>query len=91
MADDKIFKYKGKTIDELKKLSMEELMVIIPSDLRRKMKRGLIELLKNSNSYVNSVNHIGESMDGGKILTHGLISCWTIGMLMWWCPVPRRP
>ncbi len=43
MADDKIFKYKGKTIDELKKLSMEELMVIIPSDLRRKMKRGFTE------------------------------------------------
>jgi len=52
------------------------------NSLGRKMKRGLIELLKNSNSYVNSVNHIGESMDGGKILTHGLISCWTIGMLM---------
>lgn len=43
MADDKIFKYKGKTIEELKKLSMEELMVLLPSDLRRKMKRGFTE------------------------------------------------
>lgn len=43
MAEDKIFKYKGKTIEELKKYSMEELVILFPSDLRRKVKRGFTE------------------------------------------------
>jgi small subunit ribosomal protein S19 len=43
MAEEKIFKYKGKTLDELKSLSIEELSELFPSDLRRKIKRGFTE------------------------------------------------
>ncbi len=43
MSDDKIFKFRGKTIEELKALSMDDLAVLLPSDLRRKMKRGFTE------------------------------------------------
>ena len=41
--DDQIFKYKGKTLDELKALSMEELSILLPSSQRRKIKRGFTE------------------------------------------------
>lgn len=43
MAEDKIFKYKGKTIDELKALSLEEFALLVPSTLRRKINRGFSE------------------------------------------------
>ncbi|HEX55234.1 MAG: 30S ribosomal protein S19 [Candidatus Altiarchaeales archaeon] len=39
----RIFKYKGYTLDELKKMSMDELVNIMPSDIRRKLKRGFTE------------------------------------------------
>lgn len=49
------FKYRGKTLEELKKLSLKELAEILPSRERRKMKRGfthvektLIEKAKNA-------------------------------------------
>ncbi len=34
------FKYRGKTIDELRKMSNEELMPLVNADLRRVLKRG---------------------------------------------------
>ena len=43
MAEDKIFKYKGKTIEELKALSLEEFALLVPSTLRRKINRGFSE------------------------------------------------
>jgi len=43
MAEDKVFKYKGKTLEELQALTMEELASILPSNLRRKMNRGFTE------------------------------------------------
>ena len=39
----KEFTYKGKTIDELKKLSLNELAQLLPSRQRRKIKRGFID------------------------------------------------
>lgn len=35
----KIFTYKGRTLEELKKMSLTELAAIMPSDARRKLKR----------------------------------------------------
>lgn len=43
MANDKLFKFKGKTIDELKALSLEEFATLIDSTKRRKLKRGFTE------------------------------------------------
>jgi len=40
MENEKTFKYKGKSLDELKSMSMEDLAKILPSDLRRKITRG---------------------------------------------------
>lgn len=40
MEEEKIFKYKGKTLEELQALSVEELALIFPSDVRRKLTRG---------------------------------------------------
>jgi small subunit ribosomal protein S19 len=39
----KIFTYKGKTIEELKKLSLNEFIELVPSRQRRSLKRGLTE------------------------------------------------
>ena len=43
MAEDKIFKYKGKTLEELKALSVKELAELLPSSQRRKINRGFTE------------------------------------------------
>lgn len=43
MAEDKSFKYKGKTLEELKAMSFEEFTALLPSDLRRKIRRGFTE------------------------------------------------
>ena len=43
MAEDKIFKYKGKTLEELQAMSLEELSKILPSRERRKIIRGFSE------------------------------------------------
>lgn len=44
MADEqKKFKYKGKTLEELKLMSNEEFFLLLPSDLRRKTKRGFTQ------------------------------------------------
>lgn len=40
MAADDILIYKGKTLEELKALSSEEILLLLPSTVRRKIKRG---------------------------------------------------
>ncbi|MEC8220518.1 MAG: ribosomal protein S19 family protein [Nanoarchaeota archaeon] len=41
MSDDKIFTFRGKTLDELKALSEEEFVALLPAAARRKYARGL--------------------------------------------------
>ncbi|MDA3855294.1 MAG: ribosomal protein S19 family protein [Candidatus Woesearchaeota archaeon] len=43
MAEDKQFTYRGKTLDELKAMSTEQFSELLPSELRRKVKRGFGE------------------------------------------------
>lgn len=43
MAEEKIFKYKGKTTEELKAMPLEELSLLLPSRHRRKINRGFSE------------------------------------------------
>ncbi len=43
MVQDKIFKFHGKTIEELKSLSLEEFSKLVDSNVRRKIKRGFTE------------------------------------------------
>ncbi len=43
MAEDKIYYYRGKTVEELKSMSFEEFTSLLPSDLKRKIKRGFTE------------------------------------------------
>ena len=42
----RIFKYKGKTLEELKKMSLEEFSKLLPSRSRRSLLRGLTERQK---------------------------------------------
>ena len=42
----KEFTYKGKTLDDLKKLSLKELMLLLPSRQRRTLKRGFTDAQK---------------------------------------------
>jgi len=42
----RIFKYKGKTLDDLKKMSLEEFSKLLPSRERRSLLRGLTERQK---------------------------------------------
>jgi len=39
----KIFTYKGKTLEELKSMSIEEFMELVPASIRRRLKRGFTE------------------------------------------------
>lgn len=43
MAEDKVFTFKGKTLEELQKMSVKDLAEILPSRTRRKMLRGFTE------------------------------------------------
>ncbi|MFW5704623.1 MAG: ribosomal protein S19 family protein [Nanoarchaeota archaeon] len=43
MAEDKVFKFKGKSLEELQKMNLEELGLLLTSDFRRKLKRGFTE------------------------------------------------
>jgi len=43
----KIFTYRGKTIEDLKKLSLKEFMDLIPSRQRRSLKRGFTDAQKS--------------------------------------------
>ena len=50
----KEFEYRGKTIDELKKLSINEVAEMLPSRARRCLKRGLSEGQKKLMEKINS-------------------------------------
>ncbi len=50
----KEFKYKGKSVEELKQLSVEEYMKIAPSRIRRSLKRGLTEQQDTLQGYGNT-------------------------------------
>lgn len=41
MADDKVFTFRGKKLEELKAMSQEDFVKLLPSILRRKFARGL--------------------------------------------------
>ena len=75
----KEFTYRGKTMDELKKLSYEEFALLLPSRQRRHMKRGLTEqqkiLLRNLKSGKTTKTHCRDivilpEMVGRNILIH---------------------
>lgn len=54
MAEEKNFKFRGKTLEELKAMSIEDFALLLPSNLRRKVNRGFTEqeeiFLKNIRS-----------------------------------------
>ena len=59
MAEDKIFKYKGKTLEELQAMKIEEFSLLLPSSLRRKVNRGFTEQeIKFLDKIKNGVKHI---------------------------------
>lgn len=43
MEEEKIFKLKGKDLEELKQMSLKDLSKLLPSDFRRKVNRGFTE------------------------------------------------
>jgi small subunit ribosomal protein S19 len=43
----KEFSYRGKSVDEIKKMSLDDFMKIIPARQRRSLKRGLTDYKKN--------------------------------------------
>jgi len=43
----KEYTYRGKTVEELKKMSLDEFAKLVPSRERRKIKRGLTDIEKN--------------------------------------------
>jgi small subunit ribosomal protein S19 len=46
MAEEKIFSFKGKSLEELQKMSLKELAELLPSRTRRKINRGFTEAEK---------------------------------------------
>lgn len=52
--EDKIFKFRGKTLEELQALNQDEFVALLPSELRRKFKRGLVEEEEKLLSKINS-------------------------------------
>jgi len=76
----KIFKYKGKTLEELQKLSLDELAKLLPARQRRSLKRGLtdqqkklLERIRNKEKAIKT--HVRDmivlpEMVGKRILVH---------------------
>jgi len=60
----KEFKYRGMTLEELQKLSIDELLPLLPSRMRRTLKRGLT---KKQDKLLNDVKKVKE---GDIIKTH---------------------
>lgn len=63
--EDKVFRYRGKNLEELQALSQDEFVALLPSELRRKFKRGLVEeeekLLEKINAGQNHLRtHVRE-------------------------------
>ncbi|MEM4278617.1 MAG: 30S ribosomal protein S19 [Candidatus Nitrosocaldus sp.] len=63
----KEFRYRGRTLQELQEMSMEELMSVLPSRMRRALRRGLgeerLELLRE-------IKTAKDSSSGKQIKTH---------------------
>lgn len=60
----KEFKYRGLTLEELQKLSIDELLPLVPSRMRRTLKRGLTE------EQDKLLNDIKKAKQGDAIKTH---------------------
>ena len=60
----KEFRYCGLTVEELQNLSIDELLPLLPSRMRRKLKRGLT---KDQNKLLNDIKNANE---GDSIKTH---------------------
>lgn len=63
--EDKVFKFRGKNLEELQALSQDEFVALLPSKIRRKFKRGLVEeeekLLEKINAGQNNIKtHVRE-------------------------------
>ena len=52
----RVFKFKGKTIEELKKMPIEEFMKLVPSRVRRSIKRGFTEQEKKLLKKIRAAN-----------------------------------
>jgi len=63
----KIFTYRGHTLDDLKEMSIEEFAKILPSRLRRHLKRGLTESEK---ILIKKVEARGDKSEQKPIKTH---------------------
>lgn len=69
----KEFKYRGYTLDELQKMSMDELIEIYPSRQRRSLKRGLLPRQQKVLDKMRKVKKANKGKKGGKpvvIKTH---------------------
>lgn len=60
----KEFKYRGLSLDELQKLPLDELLLLLPSRVRRSLKRGLT---KDQDKLLNDIN---KAKQGDIIKTH---------------------
>lgn len=63
----KIFKYRGNTLEELKAMSMDELVKLLPSRVRRSLLRGFTEPQKN---LITNIRKISEKDKQKPIRTH---------------------
>ncbi|MEA1924455.1 MAG: 30S ribosomal protein S19 [Candidatus Altiarchaeota archaeon] len=59
----KEFKYKGYTLDELKAMSMDELVKIMPSDVRRSILRGFTE---SQTKLMGKIRKASKLLDNGE-------------------------
>ena len=67
----KLFKYKGATLDELKVMSLEELVKIMPSRMRRTLKGGFSEPQKKLILDVREAQRVAKSgKRPGTVKTH---------------------
>ena len=62
----KIFTYRGHTVDDLKKMSIEEFAKLLPSRLRRHLKRGFTEAEK---ILIKKIKDKGENSEKNPIKT----------------------
>lgn len=56
----KEFAYRGKNLNELNSMSMDELVTLLPARIRRKLKRGLSEQEKKLLSIIRTVKKSGK-------------------------------
>jgi small subunit ribosomal protein S19 len=67
----KLFKYKGATLEELKVMSMDELVKVMPSRIRRSLKTGFSESQKKLISDIREAQRVAKSgKRPGMVKTH---------------------